>query len=440
MSNTIRQFHTSPAVRVPGHTPPCDILIGDGAIRALPDVMEKLGADSVCVFADANTYAAAGKAVCEILQSSGTAVSCHLFTADPLEPNEHSVGFAAMSLDSKCKAIVGVGSGVINDICKIIANLTQKPYVIVATAPSMDGYTSATSSMERQGLKVSINSKCPDVIIGDTQILAQAPKKMLASGLGDMLAKYVSICEWRISHLVTGEFYSAEIADMVRLALKKCMDNADGLLLRDHAAVEAVFEGLIICGVAMSYAGLSRPASGCEHYISHILDMRAAQFKTPCSTHGLQCAMGTLLTVRLYEKLKTFTPNREKARAYADGFCYADWCGELQTLLGAGAETMIAQEEREGKYDKRRHAARLDTLLANWDHILQIIEQELPSSDVLEKLLDQLDAPKSLGDMGIDETLMPLILGATKDIRDKYVLSRILWDLGITPEEILRDT
>lgn len=435
--DSIRPFHTDPCVRVPGHTPPCDILIGTGAINALPAVMEKLGADSVCIFADVNTYAAAGKAVCKILQEAGTAVACHIFNAGPLEPDEHSVGFAAMSIDPQCNAIVGVGSGVINDICKIVANLTGKPYIIVATAPSMDGYTSATSSMERQGLKVSIKSKCPDVIIGDTAILAQAPKRMLASGLGDMLAKYVSICEWRISHLITGEFYSADIAEMVRLALKKCIDNADGLLLRENSAVESVFEGLIICGVAMSYAGLSRPASGCEHYISHILDMRTAQFKTPGSTHGLQCAMGTLLTVRLYEKLKSFTPDRKKARSYVDGFCYADWCSELRRLLGSGAETMIALEEREGKYDKAKHTLRLEKLLANWDGILQIIEQELPSSDELEKLLDKIDAPKSLSDMGIEETLMPVILGATKDIRDKYVLSRILWDLGISPEEIL---
>lgn len=435
--NTIQQFHKSPCVCVPGHTPPCDILIGAGAIRDLPAVMEKLNAHCVYVFADRNTYAAAGEMVCGILRENGTSVDCHIFEADSPEPNEYSIGLAAMSIDLKCDAIVGVGSGVINDICKIIANLTGKKYVIVATAPSMDGYASATSSMDRQGLKVSINSKFPDVIIGDTEILAQAPMEMLISGLGDMLAKYVSICEWRLSHLINEEFYNADIADMVRLALKKCVEHTDGLLLREHSAVESVFEGLIICGVAMSYVGLSRPASGCEHYISHILDMRAAQFKTPCCTHGLQCAMGTLLVVRLYEKLKSFIPERQRALSYVSDFSYPQWCNRLRMLLGRGAETMICLEKREGKYDKTKHAARLEKLLANWDTILQIIEQELPSSDVLEELLDKLDAPKSLSDIGIEETLMPEILGATRDIRDKYVLSRILWDLGVSPEEVV---
>lgn len=432
-----QQFHESPYIRVPGHAPTCDILIGPGAIRDLPTVMEKLGAEKAFVFADRNTYRAAGEAVCRILRDAGTELKTHVFEDAHLEPDERSVGLAAMSFDPKSDVIVGVGSGVINDICKIVANLAAKPYVIVGTAPSMDGYASATSSMECRGLKVSVGSKCPDAIIGDTEILSQAPMKMLVSGLGDMIAKYVSICEWRISHLINGEFYSEEIAAMVRLALQKCVDNAEGLLSRDQTAVAAVFEGLAICGIAMSYAGLSRPASGCEHYISHVLDMRAAQFKTPVETHGIQCAMGTLIAATIYEKLRDIQPDREKALAYVETFDYAAWCAQLRKLLGAGAETMIAQETREGKYDKEKHAARLEVILQNWEGILRIMDQELPTAAMLEQLLDRLELPKTISDIGTEEKLMPVILGATRDIRDKYVLSRLLWDLGISTEEAL---
>ena len=103
-----------------------------------------------------------------------------------------------------------------------------------------------------------------------------------------MLAKYVSICEWRIANLITGEYYCETIAQMVRTALKKCVDNAEGLLKRDEEAIKAVFEGLIIGGVAMSYAGVSRPASGVEHYFSHVWDMRALEFGTNMDLHGIQ--------------------------------------------------------------------------------------------------------------------------------------------------------
>ena len=84
----------------------------------------------------------------------------------------------------------------------------------------MDGYASATSSMTRDGLKVSINTKAADVIIGDTDILKNAPLKMLRAGLGDMIAKYVSICEWRIASVITGEYYCEEVAQLIRDALR----------------------------------------------------------------------------------------------------------------------------------------------------------------------------------------------------------------------------
>jgi len=288
--------------------------------------------------------------------------------------------------------------------------------------------------MNRDGLKISLPSRSADVIIGDTDILCQAPLHMMKSGLGDMIAKFVSICEWRIANLICGEYYCEEIAQLIRSALKRCTDNAEGLLRRDPAAVQAVFEGLVIGGVAMNYAGLSRPASGVEHYISHVLDMRGAEFGTKVDLHGIQCAVGTLISARLYEKIKAITPNREKALAYAAAFDYEAWSETLRSLLGKGAESMIALEAKEGKYDVTSHGKRLEVILSNWENILKIIEEELPAADEVEALLDTIQAPKTLTQIGTDEAMLPIIFRATKDIRDKYVLSRLAWDLGVIEE------
>jgi glycerol-1-phosphate dehydrogenase [NAD(P)+] len=198
--------------------------------------------------------------------------------------------------------------------------------------------------------------------------------------------------------------------------------------------VQAVFEGLIIGGIAMNYAGLSRPASGGEHYLSHVIDMRAVEFGTPMDLHGIQCAIGTLIQAKLYEKLKTITPNRDKALAYVAEFSFEDWCVSLRDLLGKGAEAMIALEAKEHKYDKTMHAKRLDVILDNWDAILKIIDEELPSAADLTKLMDTIQAPKTLEEIGLDSAELPLYFQATKDIRDKYVLSRLVWDLGIMDE------
>ncbi len=418
------------------HSFSAQVLCGAGVINKLPEILREKGVEKAFILTDENTYEAAGEKVCKLLSCANIKYQSYTLPEREPHPDEMRVGAAVMHMEQDCDCVIGVGSGVINDIGKMLASLSRLPYIIVGTAPSMDGYASATSSMTRDGLKVSINTKAADVIIGDTDILKNAPLRLLRAGLGDMIAKYVSICEWRIASLITGEYYCEAVAELIRDALRQCVDRAEGLLRREEAAVEAVFAGLVIGGVAMNYAECSRPASGNEHYISHIVDMRAVEFGTKEDLHGIQCAIGTLETLRLYEKLQNITPNREKAQTYAENFSYDDWARELCSFLGRGAESMIALEKKEKKYDVSAHKVRLETILSRWDEIMEIVRQELPTAEAVEKLLTAIGAPKSLADIGVDNGELSMIIRATKDIRDKYVLSRLLWDLGIL-EEIL---
>jgi len=411
------------------------VISESGAINKLPELVREYGASKVFLFADKNTYAAAGELAENLLERSGISVSRYVFAYDRIAPNEESLGSVIMHYDTSAQLIIGVGSGVINDIGKIVANIANKPYFIVGTAPSMDGYASASSSMERDGLKCSIASKCPDAVIGDTDILKNAPIHMLRAGLGDMIAKYISICEWRIAELVCGEYYCEYIASTVRAALQKCVGNAKGLLERDPTAVQAVFDGLVLGGISMNYATVSRPASGMEHYISHIWDMRGLEFGTSTDLHGIQCAIGALNVAGKYRYLKEHvTPDKEKALAHASAFEYYKHAEELRKLIGTGAEAMIQLEAKEGKYALAAHAARLERIIANWQAIIDIINTEIPEPEFIEELLRSIGAPTSSEDIGIDGAIMPLVLRATGDIRDKYVLSRLAWDLGVEKE------
>ncbi len=424
-----------PCICGKNHISALDMLIsGAGVLTQLPDLLMRYTAKKPFILADRNTFAAAGGRVCDILTQAGFSYVSYIFSDEHLEPDERAVGAAVMHFDNSCDLIIGIGSGVINDIGKILSCVSNRRYIIVGTAPSMDGYASATSSMAMDGLKVSLNSRCPDAIIGDTDILKNAPMHMLQAGLGDMLAKYVSLAEWRIAHLITGEYYCERVAALVRNALDVCVKNAGGLLHRDEAAVQAVFDGLITGGVAMAYAGVSRPASGVEHYFSHVWDMRALEFGTPAELHGIQCAIGTLAAVRLYEKLRTMTPDAEKACAYVEAFDYEAWATQLRAFLGKSAETMIALEKKEGKYRKDTHAVRFVRIQKCWPEILRILDEELPSSEALSQLLLRLGMPEDASVIGVDAAAMRLSFCATKDIRDKYVLSRLAWDLGILDE------
>ncbi len=410
------------------------VIVGNGVIRCLPDLIKKYGAKKPFVLADVNTFAAAGKTLCRILEENHILYGKYIFDDTALEPDERAVGSAVMHFDNSCDLIIGVGSGVINDIGKILSSISGRKYVIVATAPSMDGYASATSSMAMDGLKVSLNSRCADVILGDIDILKNAPEHMLKAGLGDMLAKYISIAEWRIAHVITGEYYCERVAQLIREALKKCVDNAQGLLRREDEAIRAVFEGLVIGGVAMAYAGVSRPASGVEHYFSHVWDMRGLEFGTQVDLHGIQCAIATGISARLYEKVAKMKPDRQRAERYVAEFRYDAWSRELRSFLGKSGETMIALEEKEGKYDKKTHGARFRVIEEHWDEILEIIDREIPSSERISSILNTIGISEDPMSIGVDSSVARMTFKATKDIRDKYVLSRLAWDLGILEE------
>ena len=136
----------------------------------------------------------------------------------------------------------------------------------------------------------------------------------------------------------------------------------------------------------------------------------------------------------MYEKMKGAVPNREKALSAVRQFDYESWSAQLRQLLGKGAESMIALEAKEKKYDLVLHKKRLERILENWDLLLRIMEEELPESKQLEELLDSMEMPKALEEIGTPNEMLAVIFAATKDIRDKYVLSRLTWDLGMLDE------
>ena len=415
--------------------------IGSGAIGKLPEMIRSLGKKPF-VMADARTFEAAGKRALAILEEAGISSALHIFQGQSLKPDERSLGSALMYFDCSCDCILAVGSGTINDLAKLLSGISCRPFLLLATAPSMDGFASSTSSMIRDGLKISLGSTCPSAILCDTEILKEAPLPMLQAGLGDMIAKYTALCEWRISHLVTGEYYCPAIADLIRDCVKKCRDHAEGLVRRDRKAVEKVTEGLILTGIAMNMAGCSRPASGMEHYFSHIWDMRAGEFGTPSDLHGIQCGLAELICARIFQRILKVRPDREKALSAAGSFRYDHWKIDLRAFLGRSADTLILLEEKEGKYDPAAHEKRLDRIIENWDGICDIIREEVPSPEEILEILEKTGAPRSARELGHTSEEVRTAFYMTADIRDKYIGSRLLWDLGLlyeTGQELFPD-
>lgn len=411
--------------------------LSDGALQHLPAVLAELEIRNPFVFDDCNTKAAAGNAVMQILKDAGIRAKSYCLEGETIEPDDQTFARLETAYDNgngigshAFDGIIAVGSGVLNDLGKLLAERQDLPYIIVATAPSMDGYASATSSMVWNGVKVSMPSRMPDAIVADLDILRQAPVESFLSGYGDMLAKYTALCDWRISALVNDEYYCEHIAQLVRRSLARCRECAGGLRGRSPELTRAVMEGLLLTGFAMALAGVSRPASGVEHYFSHLWDMRGQSLGLRFDRHGLQCLVGTRLGLRLYARVRRISPDRHKALNAVAHFDYIGWQSGLERLLGSAAKPLIELESREKKYSPVTHRKRLARILEHWPEILQITEEELPDEKRLTDELRELSAPLCVSDLSLDQPEVRECCLHVHDIRDKYVVTRLLWDLG----------
>ena len=418
--------------------------IGRGAIAHVAEMVAALGKKRPFVVCDDNTYRVAGEKVCALLTQAGVEHTCYIIpcAGERILPSEWEVGSVVMHLDPRCDLLLGVGSGVINDICKVVAHAAGVPSAIVGTAPSMDGYASNSASMEMNHIKVSLYNHAPLGILLDADILAQAPMRMLWAGLGDMLAKYIAICEWRMTAIVEGEHYCENIAQLMRTAVKKIVAAADRIPARDPDAIAAVAEGLVLAGIAMAYADNSRPASGLEHYFSHMWETMALEKGELADLHGIQVGVGTVLCLKLYEKiLREVTPDRAKAEAHMAAFDRAAWEAQIRRIFGRAAGEIIAIEDKTKKNSPVRHAKRLDVIIGRWQDILACIREELPSCGELRGLLKAVGMPTAPAELGISaQQVVDAFVGA-RDIRDKYLFCSLLWDLGLTEEfaEFLRE-
>ena len=415
--------------------------IGAGIVDEAPKMVAAMGRKRPFVVCDENTWQAAGRRVDAALTAAGVEHMNYVIPLnDPkagrIAPAEWETGSLIMHLDPACDMLLAVGSGVVNDLCRVAANATGRPSAVVGTAPSMDGYASICSSMEVNHVKVSLYGHVPQGILLDTEILARAPMRMLWAGLGDMVAKYVAVCEWRISNLVTGEYYCPDVAELMRAALRRLMAAADRIAARDTDAIGSIAEGLVLAGIGMAFAGISRPASGLEHYFSHMWEMMALERGEPYDLHGIQVGVGTLLTMRIYAKLLAdgTTPDRARAEAHMRAFDPEAWEARVRRVFGKTAGQILQIEAQTRKNDPERHARRLENIVGHWDEILAIIREELPDYAALHRVMAATGMPLTPADIGIgaDDAVDAFV--CARDIRDKYLTCSLLWDMGLTDE------
>lgn len=339
-----------------------DIRIGSGLVHQVGQILQDNDfPKKILLVADRNTIKAA-EGIVESLK--GFEVEQYIY--DELRVATMDDVRLVEGFFDRVDGVLAVGTGSIHDPCRMACALGKKPLALFGTAPSMDGFASYNAPIVEGNFKTTLAAKCPEVIIADTKILAAAPSELKSAGFGDMISKYIALIDWQVSHLVTGEHYCEKVAGLTRFATDRLMEMADKVTLCDEEAAAAVFESLLMTGIAMAFTCTSRPGSGTEHIMAHYWEcLELLEGKIP-NYHGEDVGVCTLIMLKFYNELirkQTIRTHKEQP----------DW-DEIYAAYG-----VLAPEVRKlNTPDTITDAIDPDEIVEKWPQIVKIV-QSVPS-------------------------------------------------------------
>ena len=398
------------------HSCPIDkIYVEKGAISHLTELCSEY--TNVLLVADENTYGAAGKETEKALCKKN--ITRVIFDGSTvLIPDEKAIEEVEKHTQGQ-EIIVGIGSGVIQDLCKYVSHFNKIPYMVVATAPSMDGYASSGAAMILKGMKETVPAGLPKAIVADTEVLRNAPMEMIKAGFGDIIGKYSALNDWKLATLVNGEYFCDYIYNVTYEMIDKTLKTAKGLLKREEESVKAVTEALMIVGIMMSFATNSRPASGSEHHLSHFFEITGIVKNQPYFAHGIDVFYSTYVTAQIREKLleisypkAQFVPSRQD---------YEKDINEAYGVVGSGC---IALQDKLGTYQKDR-----GSVYNSRENEIKGILSEMPTAKEIKSMLDmvELDLDEFYSLYG--EEKINTAIKYAKDLKDRYTVLWMYYDI-----------
>ncbi|MBP3634473.1 MAG: sn-glycerol-1-phosphate dehydrogenase [Oscillospiraceae bacterium] len=391
------------------------IYIGKGALSALPETVREF--DHILLVADENTNAVCGEQVRDLLGRKLTR-SLILHRDGVVIPNEEAIAEVEKELDG-IDLIVGVGSGVIQDLCKYVSFYHKLPYGIVCTAPSMDGYASVGAAMITDNMKITYSCHVPHIIIGDVDVLKTAPMDMIRAGYGDILGKFSCLNDWKLSAVVRGEYFCQKVYDMIFDMLQRTKDLGEKLQQRDEDAITTLMEAIIGVGIAMAYVGSSRPASGSEHHLSHYFEITGILNDEPYFNHGTDVVYSTVFTQMLREELLQL-----KVPAAKGGHDRAEWEEKIRTVYTAAAQGVIDLQDKMGWYEQDR----LSVYREKWQEIRQTLA-EVPSCEELKAYIASVGLDYSEYEKLYSAEKLENARWYAKDLKDRYSVLWLYYDL-----------
>ncbi len=382
-------------------------VVGEDVLKQVPSIFsEHFAGKKAIIIADENTWKAAGETVYNYMLKAGVDTEKFLIPDKEFHADWKYIEMVDEVLKSSGRIAVSVGSGVINDICKLTAyHQNNQRYMCVATAASVDGYSSFGASITYQNAKQTFECPAPIAIVADTKVLANAPKEMTAAGYADLAAKVPAGAEWMIASEISGvEPIIPDAWHILQDVLDDMLSNPEGVSKGDPKAIADLFNGLTLSGFAMQAAKSSRPASCCEHLYSHIMDMTHHRYHGKLQSHGFQVAVGTLTMCAFFDEFlkmdiskididkcvaawPSLEEEQERARVIFEDFPSPD--------LGY---TQITQ-----KYsDKETVRKELTKLKAVWPELREKLRKQVYPYTKMKKMFEIVGAPTEPEHVGVN--------------------------------------
>jgi len=416
-----------------------NVTIGAGVLAAVGELFRQCFGDRpAVVVADDNTFDAAGRSVHEQLTAAGCqVVEPFVFPGRPtLHADYHHVLELEAALRTHDAIPVAVGSGTLNDLTKLTAHRCGRPYMVVATAASMDGFAAFGAGITHEGFKRTLPCPAPRAILADLDVLAAAPSPMTAWGYADLLGKITAGADWLIADVLEVEPILPGVWAMVQSSLRTWIGQPERLHTGDRPAIEGLVEGLIMTGLAMQAAKSSRPASGSEHQFSHLWEMEGLAHQGEPISHGFKVGIGSLASAALYEQLL----ERDFDDLDIPATC-ATWPTPQaleRTIRQSHPIPELAEKAAEESLAKHptseRLARRLALLTERWPALCEQLRSQLMSADRLRQLLRAAGCPGDPAEIGLTRPQLKASYALARHIRRRYTVLDLAAEAGCFSE------
>lgn len=417
-----------------------EVVVGAGALADVAALYRRqFGAGPACVIADENTWAACGKRVADLLAADGIKLRSHVLPATPRPKPTIDLADALQAVLARDDATpVAVGSGVLNDVVKHAAYVLKRDYLVVATAASMDGYTSAGAPLSVKGFKKTIQTRPAKAVLGDLDVLAAAPPEMIGWGYGDLAGKVPAGGDWIIADALGIEAVDDVAWPLVQHGLRGWLSDPARLVAGDRSALEGIFAGLTLVGVAMELHGSSRPASGADHQIAHLWEMDDLHFAGERVSHGACVAVGCVMSLRLMEWVLARDLTQFDVAAIANRApTIEEKIAMVHEAFGPGEIAARSVDEVTAKHVGREALVRRLTRLREvWPDLATRLRAQIIPADEMVARLHAVGAPAHAAEIGVDRAYLKRTVLNARFLRSRYTILDLLDETGLLFEAV----